>query len=143
MLYITYCLSIPSITTHNIYILDVITTSLVLCSVQDQKQALNEIQRLLNPNGGSYGYIEHVAVNTENENEKDLGFLDWQQQTLDPLQQVVAHNCHLHRNTYSVIYDVFVGDNHSGSAQLVQSERFQVKDMWPVSCQSRGVVQLS
>lgn len=108
---------------------------------------MKEIQRLLNPKGGSYGYIEHVAVNTENEQEKDLGFLEWQQQTLDPLQQTVAHNCHLHRYTDSIIYDLFVGNRHGNSdgntAQLVQSERFQVKDMWPVSCQSRGVVQFS
>lgn len=125
------------------FISDVITTSLVLCSVQDQIQALQEIKRLLNPKGGSYGYIEHVAVNLENENEKDLAFLEWQQEILDPLQQALAHNCHLHRYTDSVIYDVLVDDRYNKNVKVIQSERFQVRDMWPVSCQSRGVIQLT
>ena len=91
----------------------------------------------MNPRGGTFGFIEHVAVNLENENEKDLAFLDWQQQKLDPLQQALAHNCHLHRSTDKEIESVF-GDQ----ARWLQMERFQVKDMWPVSCQSRGVIQL-
>jgi ubiquinone/menaquinone biosynthesis C-methylase UbiE len=56
--------------------IDAITNSLVLCSAEDQDQATTEIKRLVNPNGGTYGYIEHVAVNLENEAEKDLAFLN-------------------------------------------------------------------
>lgn len=111
--------------------------------MQDQLQALEEIKRLLNPNGGSYAYIEHVAVNLENESEKDLAFLELQQHVLDPLQQALAHNCHLHRNTDSVVQAIFMDDDSSSTiARLLQNERFQVKNMWPVSCQSRGVIQL-
>lgn len=130
----------------NTYDKDVITTSLVLCSVEDQYQAVNEIKRVLNPNGGTFGFIEHVAVDLKNESEKDLVFLDWQQRKLDPLQQIVAHNCHLHRNTEKVIDSVFGSSANSSTSrsnsQWLQRERFQVKDMWPVSCQTTGVVQL-
>ena len=122
---------------------DAITSSLVLCSVQDQGRALDEVKRLLNPNGGCFGFIEHVSVNVHNEAEKDLAFLEWQQWTLDPLQQVLAHNCHLHRNTDSFIEGFFLGDdNKKVNSMILQRERFQISDMWPVSCQSRGVVQL-
>ena len=132
----------------HIHTLDVITTSLVLCSVEDQKKTLDEIKRLLNPSGGTFGYIEHVAVdlNDEEAGGEDLAFLELQQQILDPLQQFVAHNCHLHRNTDLMIRNVFFGSedisNRNSIAKLLQRERFQVKDMWPVSCQCRGVVQL-
>jgi len=125
---------------------DAVTSSLVLCSVEDQALALNEIKRVLSPNGGTYGYIEHVAVNLENEDEKDLKFLDWQQQAFDPLQQVLAHNCHLHRNTDSFIQEIFMtppplDSGRDIKTRMIQNERFLVKDMWPVSCQSRGVIQ--
>eukprot|EP00979_Chaetoceros_neogracilis_P002902 scaffold485_cov241-Chaetoceros_neogracile.AAC.6 len=75
---------------------DVITCSLVLCSVSDQERVLREIKRLLN-SGGCYGWVEHVAVDLENENNQS--FFELQQRVLDPLQQAVAHNCHLHRRT--------------------------------------------
>ncbi len=115
---------------------------MVLCSVEDQRQALNEIKRLLNPDVGTFGYIEHVAVNLQNESEKDLRFLDWQQQAFDPLQQILAHNCHLHRNTDSLIREVFMSPSTDGGGEVLLNERFQVKEMWPVSCQSRGVIQM-
>lgn len=112
---------------------DVITSSLVLCSVEDQRVAIKEIKRLLK-SGGTYGYVEHVAVNLDNENEKNRFFLEWQQTTLDPLQQRLAHNCHLHRRT-----DLAISDEFSGG--VLEDERFFVDDMWPVSCQCCGVVR--
>ena len=128
---------------------DSIVCALTLCSVSDQERALDEIRRLVNPNGGTFGFVEHCAVRLNEEGEADKAFLEWQQRTLDPLQQLVADNCHLHRETDLAIYDVFgVNDNGSsrggsmGGSKVLQKERFFVDDMWPVSCQCSGVVQL-
>lgn len=120
---------------------DAITCSLVLCSVRNQELALNEIKRLLNPNGGVFGYIEHVAVQLDIKDEKKKrSFLEWQQRTLDPLQQLVAHNCHLHRETDAAVMDIFAVPEMS--SQVLYRERFFVDDMWPVSCQCCGVIAL-
>lgn len=118
-------------------ILDVITCSLVLCSVSDQERVLHEIKRLLNF-GGCYGWVEHVAVDLENESENNKSFLELQQKVLDPLQQAVAHNCHLHRRTDQVISSVF-----ETSAEFLERDRFFVQDMWPVSCQCSGVLKMN
>jgi len=117
---------------------DSVVGTLVLCSVDDQDAALQEIKRLTRPNGGTFGYVEHVAVNPDEESIK-YRILDWQQKLLDPLQQAVADNCHLHRFTDDNIATKF-GIESNTSAKLF-SERFLVKDMWPVSCQCCGVVQ--
>ncbi len=121
---------------------DVVISCLTLCSVADQATALNEIQRVLRTNGGTFGYVEHVAAS-----EEPYRFLEWQQQALDPLQQFFAENCHLHRYTEQVIYDVFdvnVSPRSNGAlpkARSLQHERFLVDDMWPVSCQTCGAIQ--
>lgn len=114
---------------------DVITCSLVLCSVTDQAKSLQEIKRMLKSTGGTFGYVEHVAVDLEKDTEKNRVFFEWQQRTLDPLQQAVAHNCHLHRNTEKEIQSVF------HDADVLESQRFFIKDMWPISCQCSGVIK--
>jgi ubiquinone/menaquinone biosynthesis C-methylase UbiE len=113
----------------------VITCSLVLCSVSDQERVLREIKRLLN-SGGCYGWVEHVAVDLENENNQS--FLELQQRVLDPLQQAVAHNCHLHRRTDQVISSIF-----ETSAEFLERDSFFVTDMWPVSCQCSGILKMN
>ncbi|VVA94611.1 unnamed protein product [Arabis nemorensis] len=70
---------------------DAVVGTLVLCSVADVTQTLNEIKRILRP-GGIYIFIEHVAA-------EDGSFLRLVQNVLDPLQQVVADGCHLTRHT--------------------------------------------
>ncbi|KAG7346777.1 type 11 methyltransferase [Nitzschia inconspicua] len=112
---------------------DCIVCTLTLCSVDDQVAAMTEIQRLLRPDGGCLGYTEHTAV-LPNEPYR---FLELQQQLLDPLQQAVAGNCHLHRYTDSTIAGVFGSDR----SQTIKNERFLVEGMWPVSCESCGVIQ--
>jgi ubiquinone/menaquinone biosynthesis C-methylase UbiE len=114
---------------------DVITCSLVLCSVTDQAKSLREIKRMLKSTGGTFGYVEHVAVDLEKDTEKNRVFFEWQQRTLDLLQQAVAHNCHLHRNTEKEIQSVF------HDADVLESQRFFIKDMWPISCQCSGVIK--
>jgi SAM-dependent methyltransferase len=118
---------------------DCVVGSLLLCSVDDQDAALQEIKRLVRPTGGTFGYVEHVAVNPD----EPYQILDWQQKLLDPFQQAVAENCHLHRFTDDTVSNIFGIDDTQGSASATRlfSERFLVKDMWPVSCQCCGVVQ--
>ena len=72
---------------------------------------------------------------------KSLSFLELQQRVLDPLQQAVAHNCHLHRQTDAVISSAF-GVDASEQATLLDTERFLCKEMWPVSLQCCGVVKV-
>lgn len=114
---------------------DAVISCLTLCSVQDQELAVASIRDSLRPRGGCLGYIEHVAVNPT----EPYKFLEWQQQTLDPLQQALADNCHLHRYTEQTIARVFGIDTHR--AALVSEERFLVDSMWPVTCQACGIVQ--
>lgn len=114
---------------------DAITCSLVLCSVTDLVKSLQEIKRILKPKGGIFGFVEHVAVDLENEAESNRVFFEWQQRALDPLQQAVAHNCHLHRNTDKEIQSIFY------DADILESQRFFIKNMWPVSCQCSGVIK--
>jgi SAM-dependent methyltransferase len=115
---------------------DCIICCLTLCSVQDPIIALQEIKRLLRPDGGTFGYIEHVAVDPDDGHP----FLEMQQKWLAPIQQKLADNCHLHRYTEDTIRNVFQTDIEKGS-RLVQHERFYVDNMWPVSCQCCGVIQ--
>ena len=125
---------------------DSVVCALTLCSVSDQERALDEIRRLVNPNGGTFGFVEHCAVRLTEEGEADKAFLEWQQRAFDPLQQLVADNCHLHRDTDLAIYDAFGVNGRGpsgliGGSKLLQKERFFVDDMWPVSCQCSGIVQ--
>jgi SAM-dependent methyltransferase len=113
---------------------DVVTCSYLLCSVIDPQGVLQEIYRLLKPNRGVFGFVEHVAVDTEYNNHGHR-LLEIQQLALDPLQQAVANNCHLHRYTEQSIQNVF------GMDSFVTKERFFVDEMWPVSCQMLGVVR--
>lgn len=121
---------------------DSVLCFLTLCSVEDQNAAISELKRLVRPSGGTLGFVEHVAVNPD---EKSRSFLEIQQKLLDPVQQVFADNCHLHRYTQDALYSAFkVTDLTSiaaSSARILHSERFYVDGMWPVSCQCSGVIQ--
>ncbi|KAI2488605.1 methyltransferase domain-containing protein [Fragilaria crotonensis] len=114
---------------------DAIISCLTLCSVKEPDLAVASIRDSLRPRGGCLGYVEHVAVDPS----EPYKFLEWQQEKLDPLQQALADNCHLHRYTEQTIAQVFGIDQHR--AELISEERFLVNSMWPVSCQACGVVQ--
>ncbi len=74
---------------------DYIISTLVLCSVNDQLNALKEMKRLLRPNGKLL-FIEHVAA------EDNPKLLTWQKR-IEPFWKFIAGNCHLTRKTESVI----------------------------------------
>lgn len=109
---------------------DAVVCCLTLCSVDDPELAVREMKRLVRPGGGSFGFCEHVAA-------ADESFLGKQQLLLDPLQQRVADNCHLHRKSRETIRTVFGTD-----AEWLFEEEFNVDAMWPVSFQSCGVLQM-
>ena len=71
--------------------LDVVTFSLVLCSVESHERSLSEVKCVLKP-GGKFIFIEHVLSQTSES-------LKQQQETLTPLQVQAADGCHLNRRT--------------------------------------------
>lgn len=74
--------------------LDTIVCSLVLCSVNDQQQALTELYRLLRP-GGQLLFLEHIIAAEEKT-------IRWQKR-LEPIWRCCSGNCHLTRDTLSNI----------------------------------------
>ncbi|XP_065861367.1 uncharacterized protein [Euphorbia lathyris] len=76
---------------------DAVIGTLVLCSVADVNQTLQEVKRVLRP-GGAYVFVEHVAA-------KDGTLLRFVQNVVDPLQQTLADGCHLTRETGKKIFE--------------------------------------
>jgi SAM-dependent methyltransferase len=120
---------------------DSILFCFTLCSVSDPTLALRTIKRLLRPNGGTMAYLEHVAVDI---GDTDHQLLSYEQQLFDPLQQLLADHCHLHRNTESTM-DMVLSIDHTTPLKYhtLHRERFYIDQMWPVSCQACGVIQSS
>src|SRR5947209_9538493 len=69
---------------------DTVVSTLVLCTVDDQRRALREIRRVLRP-GGRLLFIEHVRAD-----EPKLARL---QDRIMPLSVRLAHGCHCNRPT--------------------------------------------
>ncbi len=69
--------------------MDTVISSLVLCSVSDLRQVLDEIARVLRP-GGQYLFLEHVA------NPRRLAGAV--QRAADPLWRRMGGGCHLTRD---------------------------------------------
>ncbi len=74
---------------------DVVISTLVLCSVDNQNKVLSEIYRILRSNG-KFVFIEHTHANN---NPKRL---KWQRR-LEPLWTMVTCGCHLIRPTKKAI----------------------------------------
>ena len=73
---------------------DHVVSSLVFCSVMDQKQALAEIERVLRP-GGTLHMLEHVRPKTAP--------LGWLAGAVTPAWSKAAGNCHLDRMTVELL----------------------------------------
>jgi SAM-dependent methyltransferase len=74
---------------------DVVIATAVLCSVDDQCKALQEIRRVLRP-GGQFIFMEHVAA----ERGTSLRGI---QRTIQPLWSCLADGCHPARDTHDAI----------------------------------------
>ena len=73
---------------------DNVVSTLVFCSVTDQRQALAEVRRVLKP-GGALHMVEHVRPETP--------VLAWLSGLATPTWSRFAHNCHLDRPTVEVL----------------------------------------
>ncbi len=70
---------------------DVVVSTLVLCTVRDPARSLSEIRRVLKP-GGRFVFIEHVA------NEADT-VRHALQRAVTPVWKLIGGGCHLDRKT--------------------------------------------
>jgi len=74
---------------------DLVVGTLVLCSVEDPRKALEEVHRVLRP-GGAYLFLEHVAATRRT----PLRFL---QEAATPLFSFFGDGCHPNRETLALI----------------------------------------
>ena len=103
---------------------DAVVSTLVLCSVHEQKAALGEIYRVLKP-GGRFVFLEHVAALDR------PGRLKWQHR-IEPIWKRIAGNCHLTRNTEEAII--------SAGFRIEWIKRESIRKMMPLVRSSiRGV----
>jgi ubiquinone/menaquinone biosynthesis C-methylase UbiE len=72
---------------------DVVISTLVLCTVEDQTRSLAEIRRVLKPNG-TLRFIEHVRYD---------GFRGHVQDRVLPVWRYVAAGCHPNRRTLEAL----------------------------------------
>jgi ubiquinone/menaquinone biosynthesis C-methylase UbiE len=75
--------------------IDCVISTLVLCSVVDQRRALSEVLRVLKP-GGKLIFIEHVAAPSGS-------FLRRVQAAVRPLWRRMGDGCHPDRDTWAAI----------------------------------------
>lgn len=74
---------------------DVVVSTLVLCSVTDPTRTLSEVRRVLKP-GGKFVFIEHVAA------PPGTG-LRRLQNLIQPLWTLLADGCHPNRETWTAL----------------------------------------
>ena len=75
---------------------DTVVSMVVLCTVEDQRRALQEIRRVLRPTG-QFLFSEHVR-------SEDPNRARWQDR-LEPIWGVVGNGCHPNRRTLDAIRD--------------------------------------
>lgn len=73
---------------------DTVVCTYTLCSVDDQKQALKEMRRILKP-GGKLLFLEHGK-------SPDAGPAKWQRR-IEPIWKRMMGNCHLSREVTSAV----------------------------------------
>ncbi len=77
---------------------DCVVSTLTLCSIANVQQALNEVYRVLKPNGRFF-FLEHGL-------SPNLRTQKWQHR-LTPVQKIIADGCHLDRDIRSLIAQRF------------------------------------
>jgi ubiquinone/menaquinone biosynthesis C-methylase UbiE len=101
---------------------DAVIATAVLCSVEDQPKALQEIRRILKPSG-RFVFMEHVAA--------DRGTtLRRIQHSIQPLWSCLADGCHPARDTHDAIV-------HAGF-EAISVERFRLP-LGPIAPHIAGI----
>ncbi|MDA8275398.1 MAG: class I SAM-dependent methyltransferase [Actinomycetota bacterium] len=95
---------------------DTVVATLVLCSVGDPGRALDEVRRVLRPEG-RFLFIEHVAADDRPPR------LRWQRR-VEPLWRAVAGNCHLTRRTETAIAAAGLTVEHLERASMRKAPSF-------------------
>ncbi|XP_006203034.2 thiol S-methyltransferase TMT1A isoform X4 [Vicugna pacos] len=75
--------------------MDVVVCTLVLCSVKNEKQILQEVRRVLRP-GGAFYFMEHVAA-------KHSTWNYFWQQVLNPVWYLLFDGCSLTRESWKTL----------------------------------------
>ncbi|MEM8534177.1 MAG: class I SAM-dependent methyltransferase [Chloroflexota bacterium] len=78
--------------------IDIVVATLVLCSVKDPMRVLQEIRRVLKPDG-RFVFIEHVAA-------PQGSWMRRFQHLIQPVWGICADGCHVTRETWRVIEQV-------------------------------------
>ena len=103
---------------------DAVVSTLVLCSVPDQRAALAEVRRVLRPDGRLV-FLEHVAALEKPKRHR------WQRR-IEPVWKRVAGGCHLTRQTVDTI--------ESSGFDVVEHRRESMRKASPlVRTTERGV----
>lgn len=97
---------------------DTVVSTLVLCSVADQRASLGEMYRVLRP-GGSLLFIEHVAASASSRPRR----LTWQRR-IEPVWRRLVGNCHLTRRTEEAI--------EAAGFEIVEIERTSMRKALPL-----------
>lgn len=94
---------------------DTVVSTLVLCTVDDQRRALREMRRVLRP-GGRLLFIEHVRSE-----EEKLGRL---QDRMAPINVRIGHGCHCNRPTLDEIRNAGFTVTHVEHDSLKHAPRY-------------------
>ncbi|GAB4518030.1 MAG: class I SAM-dependent methyltransferase [Anaerolineae bacterium] len=102
--------------------MDSVVSTLVLCSVKHQEQALAEIRRVLKP-GGRFIFVEHVAAAPGSWSRRA-------QDVLNPAWHFIADGCNLNRDTASAI--------EAAGFKYLHMDHFKLP-MWPTGPHVAGM----
>jgi ubiquinone/menaquinone biosynthesis C-methylase UbiE len=76
---------------------DAVVATLVFCTIPDPVRALQEVRRVLKPDGG-FHLLEHVKLKRQP--------IAWIQEKATPVWKYLAGGCHLDRNTLAMLQGV-------------------------------------
>lgn len=91
---------------------DTLVSTWTLCSIPDVAQALQEIRRVLKPDG-VFHFVEHAR-------SPNAQIAKWQTR-LTPIQKVVADGCHLDRDMFALV--------KAAGFELVEQQSFDAADV--------------
>jgi len=118
---------------------DIIISTLVFCTIENPQIALEECHRVLKKKG-LFISIDHILSDNDNN-------LAYQQRLLNPLQQKLAHGCHLDRRL-DTFYQSYIKNNGNNNKKndivfdkIISQDYFTLNTQYPISRQIATVIQ--